>query len=451
MQWGPKNALSHHHTRPGFLGMTFLFLASLCATKALFNPSVGALIYPIRAYRHPPAQLALSPAEQYAAQQAEMRARRQRRIEEEAAKASEVVDDRAEAELRAFQMCYAEPLAIFEKSLYPAQEYSDRNGISRKDGYWSFVHRNEEPNPDFTYGEFPLPFFHRLIDRACELHGCGDDRRSCSLIDLGSGAGRLALWAAATSAWRRVVGVEYLRSLASTAVEKLEEARAAGLLRTDEVVLTQGTWDEKLDCFAEVDVAFAYTTAITTNDEGILEGLSRALAQRLRRGCIVVTTDYKLDPAHFEVLDTMTGENSGVGGTSTGYLHRKRSRGERDAAGEADGKADGSVKDDASCERARAVNEDDASFAAMEAAFTQDLHASFAAMEAALSQDLHASFGSRPDLGNKGIAGPSLVAPPASPVPPVPVATSEDAAKAAKAAWLSKLGTPRWGPGAVER
>jgi hypothetical protein len=195
------------------------------------------------------------------------------------------------------------------------------------------------------------------------------------------------------------------------------------LLRTDEVVLTQGTWDEKLDCFAEVDVAFAYTTAITTNDEGILEGLSRALAQRLRRGCIVVTTDYKLDPAHFEVLDTMTGENSGVGGTSTGYLHRKRSRGERDAAGEADGKADGSVKDDAS----------------------------FAAMEAALSQDLHASFGSRPDLGNKGIAGPSLVAPPASPVPPVPVATSEDAAKAAKAAWLSKLGTPRWGPGAVER
>jgi hypothetical protein len=284
------------------------------------------------------------------------------------------------------------------------------------------------------------------------------------LIDLGSGAGRLALWAAATSAWRRVVGVEYLRSLASTAVEKLEEARAAGLLRTDDVVLTQGTWDEKLDCFAEVDVAFAYTTAITTNDEGILEGLSRALAQRLRRGCIVVTTDYKLDPAHFEVLDTMTGENSGVGGTSTGYLHRKRSRGERDAAGEADGEADGSVEDDASCERARAVNEDDASceraravneddasFAAMEAAFTQDLHASFAAMEAALSQDLHASFGSRPDLGNKGIAGPSLVAPPASPVPPVPVATSEDAAKAAKAAWLSKLGTPRWGPGAVER
>ena len=417
-----------------FWWMTFVFLACLCATKALFSPSFGALIYPIRACRHYPVQLALSPAEQYAAQQAEMRARRQRRIEEEAAKASEVVDDRAGAELRAFQMCYAEPLAIFEKSLYPAQEYSDRNGISRKDGYWSFVHRNEEPNPDFTYGEFPLPFFHRLIDRACELHGCGDDRRSCSLIDLGSGAGRLALWAAATSAWRRVVGVEYLRSLARTAVEKLEEARAAGLLRTDEVVLTQGTWDEKLDCFAEVDVAFAYTTAITTNDEGILEGLSRALAQRLRRGCIVVTTDYKLDPAHFEVLDTMTGENSGVGGTSTGYLHRKRSRGERDAAGDADGSF-----------------EADANFAAMEAAFTQDLHASFAAMEAALSQELRSSVGSTPDLGIKGVAGPSLIAPPAAPVLPVPVATSEDAAIAAKAAWLAKLGKPRWGPGAAER
>ncbi len=271
-----------------------------------------------------------------------------------------MVNERAAEELRIFQQRFAEPLAAFETSLFPAQEYSERNGISRKDGYWSFVHRNEEPNPDFTYGEFPLPFFQKLIDRACELHGCGYDRQRCSLIDLGSGAGRLALWAAATSKWRRVVGVEYLQSLATTATKKLEDARStAGLLRTDEVLLTQGSWDEPLECFAEVDVAFAYTTAITTNAEGILDGLSNALMQRLRQGCIVVTTDYKLDPDHFEVLESISGENSGVGGTSTGYLHRKLSRGERDVTGGAGFSA-----------------EDTASFAAMEAAFTEDLRSS---------------------------------------------------------------------------
>ena len=72
----------------------------------------------------------------------------------------------------------------------------------------------EEPPLDFTYGEFPLPLFGRLVDRACELLAATqpggsaalfDDRSGITLADLGSGAGRLALWAAATSAWKAVL------------------------------------------------------------------------------------------------------------------------------------------------------------------------------------------------------------------------------------------------------
>ena len=79
-----------------------------------------------------------------------------------------------------------------------------------------------------------------------------------------------------------------------------------------------------------LQVAFAYTTAITASDDGVLVALSAALAQRLKFGCIVVTTDYTLDPSAFELLEAIEGENTGVGGRSTGFIHRKICAGERD-------------------------------------------------------------------------------------------------------------------------
>ena len=44
----------------------------------------------------------------------------------------------------------------------------------------------------------------------------------------------------------------------------------------------------------------------------------------------MVTTDYTLDPSAFELLQTFEGENAGVGGRSTGFIHRKICAGERD-------------------------------------------------------------------------------------------------------------------------
>ena len=73
-----------------------------------------------------------------------------------------------------------------------------------------------------------------------------------------------------------------------------------------------------------------YTTAIPADEAGVLRGLSAALAARLPRGCHVITTDYVLDPAGFELVETIEGANDGVGGVSTGYIHRKTCVGERD-------------------------------------------------------------------------------------------------------------------------
>ena len=281
--------------------------------------------------------LALTPAQQYAQQQQQMREARMRRIEAEEAAARGEVEPAPPPEDEGFKERFAMQLDAFDNTLFSPDEYSQRNQESRKDGYWAYVSKGEEPPLDATYGEFPLPLFSKLVDRACELRGINtpEERRATILADLGSGAGRLALWAAATSEWKRVVGVEYLPTLAATASAKLGAAQSmAGLLQTSDVQLVEGSWDDPLDLFDEIDVAFAYTTAITANDDDVLVGLSAALTQRLRRGTIVVTTDYILDPAGFEVLEKMEGANPGVGGISTGFIHRKTCAGERDVGSE---------------------------------------------------------------------------------------------------------------------
>ena len=53
------------------------------------------------------------------------------------------------------------------------------------------MRNGEDPPLDATYGEFPLPLFTKLVDRACEIAGVGDDRSATVIADLGSGTGRL--------------------------------------------------------------------------------------------------------------------------------------------------------------------------------------------------------------------------------------------------------------------
>ena len=68
----------------------------------------------------------------------------------------------------------------------------------------------EQDRTELTYGEFDLDGFHEALDYAVD--GLPDLRR-CTFCDLGSGAGRLVLAAAARYPWEKCVGIEALPDL----------------------------------------------------------------------------------------------------------------------------------------------------------------------------------------------------------------------------------------------
>ena len=68
----------------------------------------------------------------------------------------------------------------------------------------------EQDRTELTYGEFDLDGFHHALD--CAVDGLPDLHR-CTFCDLGSGAGRLVLAAAARYPWAKCVGIEALPEL----------------------------------------------------------------------------------------------------------------------------------------------------------------------------------------------------------------------------------------------
>ena len=229
-----------------------------------------------------------------------------------------------------FNERFASTLRTFER-IYPADQLPLRNAASRKDGYWPFVSRKEEPPQVLTYGEFPLPLFTQLVDRACSAAELGDSQESATLCDIGSGTGRLVLWAAATGRWKAVFGVELLSSLHQAALERCTAATTEMSLSATRVEFFEGSFaDANLLPWRDIDVAFAYTTAFPSDADGVLVDLTAALTQRLRAGCIVIVTDGLLGDG-FDLVDSIEGENEGTGGLSVGYIYRKLSPGESDA------------------------------------------------------------------------------------------------------------------------
>lgn len=213
-------------------------------------------------------------------------------------------------------------------ALYPSTEYGVRVQASRKDGYWPYISRKEEPPLENTYGEFPLELFSELVDRAAHHSDAvgGTDRSRATFCDLGSGAGRLALYAATTAAWERCRGVELLTSLHDTAEAKLEQAAREGLLLCP-CAFENLSWDDEALDLSGVDVLFAYSTAFPADEEDVLQELTGVLRPRLREGAVVVTTEYMLGDG-FALLDSIEGVNPGVGdrhneGRSIGYVHEK--------------------------------------------------------------------------------------------------------------------------------
>ncbi|CAB9505118.1 Histone methylation protein DOT1 [Seminavis robusta] len=122
--------------------------------------------------------------------------------------------------------------------LYPPESLEERNAASRTDGYWPFIQKGQDPPKQFTYGEFDLGFFAQLLDRVQQEYDTsndGDGWKDKVFCDIGSGAGRLVLAAAALHPqWKLCRGIEILQGISDVANAKLQECRDTAVTGSSE-------------------------------------------------------------------------------------------------------------------------------------------------------------------------------------------------------------------------
>ena len=210
---------------------------------------------------------------------------------------------------------------------FPSSSFGDRLRIGRKAQLGeNLVYRSGIGiDGALTYGEFDLTFFSTLVDRALE-----DVAQPATLIDVGSGVGRLCF--AATQLWPQVqcAGVECLPELHKIAVDTVERLMLDGdqastslaslrfYCKRAELLLHPGGL---LDC--ENAVYFAYSSAFESEGDELSD--FSLMCSWLREGTRVITTDKRLVSVDglwkFELIEQIDGANVGTGGQSTGYIY----------------------------------------------------------------------------------------------------------------------------------
>jgi hypothetical protein len=221
--------------------------------------------------------------------------------------------------------------------LYPPSDYAQRNAVSRAGGYWPYIKDGEEPPLELTYGEFDLPFFAEIIDKAVSFVGDGGSTTSWegkTFCDIGSGTGRLVVSAAALHPGLRLCrGVEFLTSchdygldLVAKCNNVLQVADDRGLPMAP-IELTNGSIGDDSTFVGDVDVFFISSSAMPSE---VLDMISKAVGKQCKPGTVVVSTDYEIPregvidgkPYRLELLETMDGYCWIVGGKSTAYYYR---------------------------------------------------------------------------------------------------------------------------------
>ena len=131
--------------------------------------------------------------------------------------------------------------------LYPPNELSKRNAMSRSDGYWAYIEAGEKPPSQFTYGEFDFMFFAQLIDQCTKYLMKDDDQdeegnswEGKTFLDIGSGTGRLVIGCAALHPGMEFcTGLEILPGIHRSSLDKLNQCRIQNV-NTDEDVVLEG-------------------------------------------------------------------------------------------------------------------------------------------------------------------------------------------------------------------
>ena len=227
---------------------------------------------------------------------------------------------------------------VMEGTILPSTQYGDRiewgrdaQGLER-----SMAVTANDPRMFLTYGEFPLDSLDELLDLALP-HVTTASGGIC-MLDVGSGCGRLALYAALTRGsseqpWA-VHGIEISPVLHDKAVQALSIGYQGGYFLGQDssahssILLHAGAAEEWKDVLAKANLVFAYSTAWPTSGFSeqwgamiIGQQWSGLLSESCPTGCVVVTTDRALDPKYgWELVDRRDVDNREVMG-STGYVH----------------------------------------------------------------------------------------------------------------------------------
>lgn len=232
---------------------------------------------------------------------------------------------------------------LMDNVILPSNAYGNRIEVGR-DAQGLRAGSGVPVNPQdarmfLTYGEFPLHSLDELLDLALPYVA---NPQSISMIDVGSGCGRLALYAALTrgspqQSWN-VHGIEISPILHHEAVQALSRAMNGGHAVDYQpqpgnnsccnLFLHAGAAQEWKQVFATGHVVFAYSTAWETN--GFSEEMgamvigrewSGLLSESCPNGSVAITTDRALDPAYgWQLVDRLNVDNREVMG-STGYIH----------------------------------------------------------------------------------------------------------------------------------
>lgn len=227
---------------------------------------------------------------------------------------------------------YLDVLAGLDR-LYPPTDYAQRNAVSRAGGYWPYIKDGEEPPLELTYGEFDLPFFAEIIDKAVEFDSAStwEGKTFC---DIGSGTARLVVSAAALHPGLRLArGVEFLTSCHDYGVDIVAKCNSVLPVADDRglpmapIELTNGSIGDPETFVGDVDVFFISSSAMPSE---VLDMISKAVGKQCKPGTIVVSTDYEIPregvidgkPYRLDLLETMDGYCWIVGGKSTAYFYR---------------------------------------------------------------------------------------------------------------------------------
>lgn len=248
--------------------------------------------------------------------------------------------------------------------LCPPNEERSRNNAGMEafgeDRHSNKVITNDDPRNEYTYDEFPFESFDLLVDRAIDYVDTDqqqheEDGRNRNMLDLGSGSGRLVLYAGLTRSGWDVTGIEIGKQLHSLAVNSLQRGINEDLLKPaiahdastansiisfyngnalggeDPYFQDTESDDETIQSIlSEANLLFAYSTVWETDSSQsfnpelqamvLSSKWSKSLASVCQNGVVAVTTDRVLNPDDgWKLLDRMDVDNPSVWG-SVGYI-----------------------------------------------------------------------------------------------------------------------------------